>query len=220
MLTSRIAPAGPTGDEVLHWRFRVELDRTGGRENTTDTVVLTWDISTIPPEYRTALLIDHNSLISNVQPNNVVVNMGRTNQYSFTVPSGVQSFTRDLTIMVTRSQVQAMPLVQDLNIISLTIDPPNRNWQEVFKESEQLLSDPDAVARIGVGDISIWFTSATLPLEQRFAGIFPIDFLPPPFVARDMIPGLGHLVFLSFNDAIAIIRGTPLPDLGDNSRSS
>ena len=64
LLTSRIEPADPA-ESVLHWRFRVELERTAGRENQTDEIVLTWDISTIPPEFETVLPIDHNTLPAN-----------------------------------------------------------------------------------------------------------------------------------------------------------
>ena len=212
LLTSRIEPADPA-ESVLHWRFRVELERTAGRENQTDEIVLTWDISTIPPEFETVLLIDHNTL-----PANQVINMGRVGEYRFTAPAGVESFTRDLTVVVTRSLVQVIPLVQDLNVVSLTIEPLNRNRAAIFSINETFFSDPDTTAFIR--DVAIWFTNADKPIGQRSAGIFPIDFLGPPFVpfSGEIEPGLGHLVDVAFNDAVVIIPGTPLTELEDNSR--
>ncbi len=212
LLTSRIEPADPA-ENVLHWRFRVELERTAGRENQDDEIVLTWDISTIPPEYQTALLIDHNTL-----PANQVINMGRVGEYRFTAPAGVESFTRDLIVVVTRPQVQVIPLVRDLNVVSLTLEPLDRNRAAIFRVNETFFSDPDTTAFIR--DVAIWFTNPDRALGQRSAGIFPIDFLEAPFVpfSGEIVPGLGHLVDVAFNDAVVIVPGTPLTELEDNAR--
>ena len=86
LLTSRIALPDPEA-KVLHWRFRIELERTGTRADQSDEVVLTWNLNTIPSGYQTALLIDHNTL-----PANNVINMGKVSEYRVTVPSGVESF--------------------------------------------------------------------------------------------------------------------------------
>ena len=106
LLKSRIAPLpDASSGDLLTWPFRIELTPPAPLAAAVE-VVMRWDISTIPTQFQTVLLIDHNTL-----PANDVINMGRNTEYRITVPAGVTSFIRDLTIVVTRSKVQIVKLV-------------------------------------------------------------------------------------------------------------
>jgi len=213
LIRSRIAPLTTASeDDLMSWPFRVEITRQ--QATSPVDVVITWDISDIPTEFETVLLIDHSSL-----PANQVINMGRDTQHRMTIPAGVTSFKGDLVIVVSRSFVQAMPLVLGLNRVSLTIEPLNRDWDNFIFNSQHLFSPPKDVSPTRrfavVRTVAIWNTDATPPIIDensqflRSAGPSPVE---------EMAPGLGHSVSVSNNDAIAIIPGTPLDGPQQNTR--
>ena len=206
---SRFAPPDPA-NKVLKWPFSIEIERAGA---TSADVTIQWNISTVPGEFITVLLIDHDTL-----PAYNVTNMGPSATGSYTIPGGIPldgdgMATRDLTLVVSRSHVQAMALPADFNIVALTVQPESTSVQDIFTFSgpdrHSLVDDPLSA----VFFVQTWNPRSEVPIaqwagqKQTLRGADELD------VAR------GYLVFvINFNPAVPprdhmlIIAGQPIFD--------
>ena len=190
-LTRSKIPPPETDRDILEWpvRIKVELDDdVEAPEGLNVPITLRWDINPIPDLFQTALLIDHGSL-----PANEVTNMGPQSSYQFVlnIPQGDDRASRDLTIAVSQSIVQAMQLFDEWNLVALTVLPDS-------SQPDDILSDVIALS------VLRWDPDAGVPSEDRRRRLTrATDFDEP------MLPGLGFWVFV-IGDSIQLIPGDPI----------
>ena len=181
---SRFAP--PTAvDVVQKWPVLIQINKPGA---VAVNVTIEWSVSTIPGEFITVLLIDHDTL-----PAYKVTNMGSSPTGSYSIPVGLDAggkATRNLSVVVTRSNVQTMALPADFNIVALTVQPESTLIGDIFKFSGpdrlSLVDDPQS----NVFFVNAWDPKGEVPIDQRAgtpATLFPTDRL---------VPGQGYMVFV------------------------
>ena len=198
LITSRIPPPAGIRD-FLKWPLFIQVALPGpvlDAEGLDVEIHISWDIDSIPSNFVTALLIDPTS-----SPANEVVNMGEANRYSFTVhvPQLGTSSTRFLTIAVNKSHVQAMRLLDQWNMVSLSVQPDSPQPADIFTD-------------ITVG--TIWRFDAgdpTVPPENRVRGYRRATDLAAP-----VIPGVGFWVKV-IGDSLQLTPGDPIQE---NARGS
>jgi hypothetical protein len=197
LIRSKI-PTPESERDILEWPVRIKVELDGdveASEGLDIPVTLTWDINPIPDLFQTALLIDHDSL-----PANEVVNMGSSASYQFllNVPQGDDRATRDLTIAVSKSLIQALRLFDEWNLVALTVQPDS-------SQPDDILSD------VPVLSVLRWDPDAGVPSEDRRRRLTrATDFDEP------MIPGLGFWVFV-IGDSIQLIPGDPIMETARGS---
>ena len=161
-----------------------------------------------------------------------------TGDYTVSVALDAGKATKDLTIVVNRTHVQAMRLSTGPQIISLTVIPTfGSTAEDIFGpplplEFFPLLGLPPSAARftgperisitdepqLFVPEVFTWNHDFGRAIPERFVGVVVVGNPKHP----EMVPGTGYVVTLSpfdgvFRDAMLIIPGDPIDE---HSRSS
>ncbi len=216
LLKTRIAPPLPER-RTLMFPVRVEINSPG---HSSADVTVEWEMDSIPDEFITVLLIDHDTL-----PAFNIINMGSNTMGTYSIPGGVPldangQGSRDITVVITRAHVQALRLVEGTQIISLTVKPIfGSKVADIFK-----FRDPDRFSlredrRLRVFGVTMWFTDPATPLPISGRGIAPVFVGDPRH--PEMVPSFGYIVNLgppiSPTDVMLIIPGEPIVE---HTRSS
>ena len=226
LLTSIIPPPDPER-ETLRFPLRVDLNNLAQAGNIVN-ITVRWDIgaaTVIPEEFIAVLIIDHSPL--NPLPAFNVSNMGfaPVGEYTFgTALDGQGKATRDLTIVVSRAQIQTMRLSTGPQLMSLSVRPIfGSTVDDIFGPPIPFsplskFAGPDRLSMtdepfLFVPSVTTWHHDFGKDFPQRLRAVVRVGDPRHP----ELIPGFGYIVSLApldgqDRDAMLLIPGDPIQD--------